>query len=155
MVDTSWCGLFFFWTTDKTRGKGNSYMWVSVQWKTKNQNCWIYAPLIHWVVWRTGTPNDRDEINRREFWVCDGWVCDLEAIGDPSIFNTIRSATTLVRMLPTLDLRCEENVERRKLKLVWTWRDVCHSFRFLLLRDTAGYVRGQGYPVIRGKLHQD
>ena len=23
---------------------------------------------------------DRDEVNRREFWVCDGWVCDLEVI---------------------------------------------------------------------------
>jgi hypothetical protein len=24
---------------------------------------------------------------RREVWECEGWVCDLEAIGDPSIFN--------------------------------------------------------------------
>ena len=78
---------------------------------------------IHWVVWGTGTPKDRDEVNRREFWVCDGWVCDLEAIGDPLIFKLIRSATTLVRMSSTLDLNCEENTSRRKWKLVcdsWT-----------------------------------
>ena len=35
-------------------------------------------------------------------------MCDLEGIGDPSIFNTIRSVSDLVRILPTLDLRCEE-----------------------------------------------
>ena len=32
-------------------------------------------------------------------------MCDLEAIGVSSIFKTIRSAVSLVRMLPTLDLR--------------------------------------------------
>jgi len=37
-------------------------------------------------------------------------VCDLEGVGVPSIFKTIRSPTTLVRMLKTLDLSCEENV---------------------------------------------
>ena len=30
---------------------------------------------IHWVPSRTGTPKDRDEVNRRELWVCDGWLC--------------------------------------------------------------------------------
>jgi hypothetical protein len=34
----------------------------------------IYTSHIHWVVWGTGTPKDRDEVNRKEFWVCDGWV---------------------------------------------------------------------------------
>ena len=29
----------------------------------------------------TGTHKDRNEVNRREFCECDGWVCDLEAIG--------------------------------------------------------------------------
>ena len=33
----------------------------------------------------------RDEVNRREFWVCDRWVCDLEGIGTPSIFSITRS----------------------------------------------------------------
>ena len=45
-------------------------------------------------------------------------MCDLEAIGAPSIFKTIRSAAALGRMLPTLDLSCEENAARRKWKLV-------------------------------------
>jgi hypothetical protein len=40
-------------------------------------------------------------------------VCDLEGIGVPSIFSVMCSAQTLVRMLPTLDLSCEENSERR------------------------------------------
>jgi hypothetical protein len=38
--------------------------------------------------------------------------CNLEAIGAPSIFNVMHSAAGLVRMLPTLDLNCEENSER-------------------------------------------
>ncbi len=44
-------------------------------------------------------------------------MCDRQTIGVTSIFKTIRSAAALVRMLPTLDLRCEENAERRK----WSW----------------------------------
>ena len=39
-------------------------------------------------------------------------VCDLEAIGSPSIFNVIRSAAALARMLPTFDLSYEENAAR-------------------------------------------
>jgi hypothetical protein len=38
--------------------------------------------------------------------------CDLEAMGAPAIFNVIHSVEALARMLPTLDLRCEENTER-------------------------------------------
>jgi hypothetical protein len=26
------------------------------------------------------TPEDRDEVKRREVWECEGWVCDLEDI---------------------------------------------------------------------------
>ena len=37
----------------------------------------------------------------------------LEAIGAPSILRLIRSAATLARTLPTLDLSCEENTARR------------------------------------------
>ena len=37
-------------------------------------------------------------------------MCDLEAIGVPSIFKTIRSVESLVRLLPTLDLSCESAV---------------------------------------------
>ena len=52
-------------------------------------------PRIHWVARETGTPKDRDEVNKREVCECDGCVCDLEAIGAPSIFNVIRSAAAL------------------------------------------------------------
>ena len=41
---------------------------------------------IHWVTRGTGTPKDRDEANRREFWVCDGWVYHPEAVGVSSMF---------------------------------------------------------------------
>ena len=44
-------------------------------------------------------------------------VCDLESIGAPSIFNVIHSPAVLLRMLPTIDLSCEEKVERGK----WNW----------------------------------
>ena len=36
-------------------------------------------------------------------------MCDLDATGAPSIFNVIRTAAALARMLPTFDLSCEEN----------------------------------------------
>ena len=48
----------------------------------------------------TGTPKDKDKVNKREVCECDGRVCDLESIADPSIFNVIRSSSTLVRMFP-------------------------------------------------------
>ncbi len=64
---------------------------------------------ILWVVRVTVTTKDIDEVHRREFWVCDGKVCDLEAIGVVSIFKSIRSVPTLTRILPTLDLSCEES----------------------------------------------
>ena len=61
----------------------------------------------------TGTPKDRDEVNRQEVSKCDGWVCDLEAIGTPSILRVIHNVATLVRMLPTFDLNCKENAGRQ------------------------------------------
>ena len=45
----------------------------------------------------TGIPEDRDEVNRREVFECDGWVCDLETIGVPSILRVVRNAAALVR----------------------------------------------------------
>ena len=45
-------------------------------------------------------------------------MCDLEAIGAPSMFRLIRSAAALARMLPTFDLSFEENAARRKWNLV-------------------------------------
>jgi hypothetical protein len=63
---------------------------------------------------RRVTPKDRDEVKRREVWECEGWVCDVEGIGVPSIFKTIHRVTSLTRMFPTLDLGCEEeNTTRR------------------------------------------
>ena len=44
-------------------------------------------------------------------------MCDLEAIGAPSIFNVIRSAAALARMFPTVDRSCEENAARRLAEL--------------------------------------
>ena len=72
---------------------------------------------MHWIARGTGTPNDKDEVNKREVCECDGCVCDLEAIGAPSIINVIRSAAALSRMSPNLDLICEEKVVRWK----WNW----------------------------------
>ncbi len=80
------------WANDKT------YIWVSVWWKTKNENWGIYAPRIHWVPRGTGTPIDRDEVNRRDVCECDGWVCVLYVIGAPSIFKLIRKAAALARV---------------------------------------------------------
>ena len=40
-------------------------------------------------------------------------MCDLQAIGAPSIFKLIRNAAALARMCPTLDLSCEENTSYR------------------------------------------
>ncbi len=60
---------------------------------------------------KSGTPKDRDEVNRREVYECDGWVCDLEVIGVSSIFKLIRKDADLSRMLPTFDMRCEENAD--------------------------------------------
>ncbi len=38
-------------------------------------------------------------------------MCDLEVVGEPTIFKTktICIVTTLSRMVPTFDLRCEGN----------------------------------------------
>ncbi len=59
-------------------------------------------------------PKDIDEVNKRAVCECDGWVCDLDVIGAPSTFRVILSATTLARMLPTLDLSYEEKAVRLK-----------------------------------------
>jgi hypothetical protein len=40
--------------------------------------------LIHWVVRGTGTPKDKDDVNRRDVCECDGWVCVLEVMDTPS-----------------------------------------------------------------------
>jgi hypothetical protein len=88
---------------DKARVKDKRYIWVSVWWKTTNKNKGIYAPPIHWVGLGTGTPKDRDEVNKREVCEFDGWVWELEAIGAPSKFRFTHKGDTLARMLPHFD----------------------------------------------------
>jgi hypothetical protein len=73
-------------------------------------------PRIHWITRGTGTPKDRDEVNWREVWECDGWVCDLDVIGAPSRLRLTRKAAALGRMLPTRDLSSEKKPARRKWK---------------------------------------
>ena len=45
---------------------------------------------IHWVGRGTGTPKDKDKVNKREVCECDGLVCDVEVIDDPSRLRLIR-----------------------------------------------------------------
>ena len=49
---------------DKTRVKDKTYIWLSVWYK--------------------------DEVKRREVWECEGWVWDLDTIGDPSVLRLIQ-----------------------------------------------------------------
>ena len=44
-------------------------------------------------------------------------MCDLDTTGASSTFRVILSAAALVRMLPTLELSCEEKATRLK----WNW----------------------------------
>jgi hypothetical protein len=39
--------IHFFWTIDTVIATGNTCMWVSVKWKTKNWNWWIYTHGSH------------------------------------------------------------------------------------------------------------
>ena len=89
----------------KVRTKDKTYTWVSVWWKTKNEIWEIYTSHIHGVVRGTGTPKDREEVNKRDVCECDGWVCVLEVIGDPSILSVTRKVADLVRVLPTFTFR--------------------------------------------------
>jgi hypothetical protein len=61
---------------------------------------------IHWVARGTGTPKDRDEVNKREVCECDGLVCDLDVMGVPSKLSVIRKAVSLERVRSTLLLSC-------------------------------------------------
>ena len=82
-------------------------------------------------------------------------MCDPEGTGVPSIFKTIRSAAALTRMLPILDLSCEENVTRRKWKLVRVNRSYknLHSF---LLQQNKKKGEGQGkYVTFSTMMHKE
>jgi hypothetical protein len=71
---------------------------------------------IHWVARGTGTPKDKDEVNRREVCECDGCVCHLDVMGTPSRLRLIRKVETLPRVRPTLFLNCQEKTARRKCR---------------------------------------
>ena len=74
-------------------------------------------PRMHCIVHGTGTPKDRDEVNKRDTCEWDGWVCEIEAIGAPSIFRFIRIAAALARVLPIFDLSCERKAARLNVKI--------------------------------------
>jgi hypothetical protein len=63
---------------------------------------------------RTGTPKDKDEVNKRELGECEGWVWDLDAIGAPSRLRLMCKTVALTRVRPTLLLNPEEKAVRRK-----------------------------------------
>ncbi len=85
-------------------------LWINKA-RANDQRVWWIALLInnkqleHWVARGTGTPKDRDDVNRRDVCECDGWVCVLEVIGVPSIFKLVRKAASLARVLPTFAFR--------------------------------------------------
>ncbi len=58
----------------------------------------MYRSHIHWVARGTGTPKDKDEVNRRDVCESDEWVCVLEVIGTPSKLNVIRKAAPLFKV---------------------------------------------------------
>ncbi len=41
---------------------------------------------MYWFARGIGTPRDKDEVNECETSECDGRVCDLDMMGEPSIF---------------------------------------------------------------------
>ena len=59
---------------------------------------------VHWFERGTGTPKDKDEFNKREYCECDGWVCDLDMTGEPSIFKMKRRDEDLVKLLTVFAL---------------------------------------------------
>jgi hypothetical protein len=52
----------------------------------------------------TGTPKNKDEVNKHEGYECDGWVSDLDMMGDPSIFQ-------MKRLL--YEYRCDERLKTK------------------------------------------
>ena len=73
---------------------------------------------IHWVPRGTGTPKDKDEVNRRDVYECDTSPITLthfthhflEVIGSPSMIRLTRKTAALVRGLPTFALSCERPI---------------------------------------------
>jgi len=54
----------------------------------------------HWVGRGTGTPKDKDVVNRQEVCEWEGWVWDLDAVGAPSMLRLIRKGADLTSRVP-------------------------------------------------------
>jgi hypothetical protein len=52
--------------------------------------------------YKTGTPKDKDEVDRREVCECDGWVCVLEVIVTLSRLRLTRKVADLDRSLDVM-----------------------------------------------------
>ncbi len=100
------------------------YIWVSVWWKARptyecrcderlNEIWKIYVSRIHWVTRGTGTPKDRDEVNRWDVCKCDGWVCVLEVIDTLSILR--KSNDDERRKLVVYYESIKRNLKRRRI----------------------------------------
>ena len=61
---------------------------------------------------------DRDEVNRREVWECEGWVCHLEDIGVSSICRLIRSVFVMIKPASPFRLT-KHTVSVKETKLIW------------------------------------
>ncbi len=72
---------------------------------------------MHSVVCGTGTPKDRDEVNKHDACEWDGWVCERDVIGAPSIFKLTHRDVSLARVLPTFALNYERKTARLKVKI--------------------------------------
>ena len=63
---------------------------------------------IHWVTRGTGTPKDRDEVNRRDGWECDGWL----GVGKSDVYYYESIKWELQRRL-TYEYRCDERLKTK------------------------------------------
>ena len=69
------------------------------------------------VVFGTGKPKDRDEVNKWDSCEWDGWVCERDVIGAPSIFKLTHRAAALDKLLPIFALSCPRKAARLKWKV--------------------------------------
>ncbi len=83
-----------------------------------------------------------DEVNRREVFECDGWVCDLEVIGNPSIFKLIGKPEVLVRTERRVDLWKQLVFPRNEILLqvfkVNSFRTTEYRLKYRLCWETHG-----------------
>jgi hypothetical protein len=104
---------------DKSIGKGNTYMWVSVKWKTEVKT--DGPPRLGY----NGLNGELEHLKietrlRDESLGCV--MVECVCLHKSSIFNVIRSPAGLTRMWPTLDLICEENDIQRQTR-TGTWSE--------------------------------